>query len=79
MSIYFVDNSKVPYVDVKTFFNELNGLFEINNLTFSRSSLSESQTIRYAGLRINFFWREDKITMDDAIALNITKETAETD
>ena len=83
LTIYYVDNKKVPYVDMETFFTELDGLFASEYMTFSKGGFLRQQTMRSSALGISlrsvFNFEEDTITLDDALALNITKTTESTD
>lgn len=79
LTFYYVDESVIPYVDISTFFYELDGLFDYQNMTFSKSSFLEQATITCNGLRINFNWNHEYISVDDELAFNVTKETIATD
>ena len=75
LTFYYVDESVIPYVDISTFFYELDGLFDYQNMTFSKSSFLEQATITCNGLRINFNWNHEYISVDDELAFNVTKKT----
>lgn len=79
LSIYYVNDSVIPFVDVETFFRELSGLFDYENMSFSKSSFLEQATLRHNGLRINFNWNYEYISADDELAFNVTKNTEATD
>ena len=83
LTTYFIDDGIIPYMDVVTFFEELNGFFDTDNIYFSFNKFFKQVVLSYSGLGIRlrtiFNFKNDNITLDDAYSLELTKQSSTTD
>lgn len=83
LKTYFIDGGVTPYVEYSEFFKTLDGLFDGNNMSFSRTSFFNEARMNFKldgsfNVSSVINWNQNVIKLTDLFALNVLKSTSAT-